>query len=419
MNILWITNMPFGYHNVMLHQESSPVISGSWLYAAYEGAKQDINTTLHIVTVSNVSKRIDGEHEGNYFHILPGGVMGNYDMFSKDNIESWQMLRNDISPDIVVLWGAEAKFSYTAAKVFSDLPLLVFVQGVLKSIVSHYNDGVPHRYICTTIRDYINKVLRIGAEYIYQKQLPFEVEIYNMASGAIVENDWCEYQCKSMNPKIRIFRNELPIREPYYEYTWDANNKENHTIFTNAGGSPIKGHHILFKALSIVKRTYPNVKLYIPGINYMQFSNSVKQRTGYISYLNKIYKDNNLSENIIFTGTLTPQQMAERIAKSHIYVMPSTAENHSSSLIEALLVGTPCISSLVGGTASLVRNKENGILYNSLEADTLAGSIMELFENDDLCQSLSSAAITLRAKRDRHFGEKMSAIYYNIMNNYV
>lgn len=407
--------MPFAYHNDMLGKTNAPVISGSWLYAAYESAKTDTEIDLHIATVANIAERLDGVTEGNTFHILPGGNMANYAPEDAKNINSWIELAKEVAPDIVVLWGSEAKFAYTASLAFKDKPIVIFVQGILKSIVSHFYDGVPQRFICCTLRDYVERFTGKGAYRIYQQQLPLEKKIYEMATGVVVENDWCKYQCKSLNPDLVILRGDLPIRCPFYNKKWRMENIEKYSIFTNAGGATIKGHHILFQALAVVKKRYPQVKLYIPGQNYMELLDNVKRRSGYVKYLKTIFYGNQLDENVVFTGTLTAEQMAEMISLSHIYVMPSMAENHSSSLIEAMLVGAPVISSLVGGVAGLIKHKYNGLLYNSLESETLAGLICSLFDDENECQTLSTNAIQMRQTRGNNFGERMRGFYLQMM----
>ncbi len=421
MKVLWITDYPFAYHNNLLGIGQGPIASGSWLYAAYEGARNDAGIELYIATVANVSEIKQCSADGCVFYVLPGGDMSNYDINSELNKDWWKRLKNNVEPDILCIWGTESKFAYTAAKVFMDVIKLVYIQGVIGSIVHHFYDGVPTKYKYKTLRDFVGIVTGKDAYQIFRKHISLENEILNLADGIIVENDWGEDQCVTVNPKLDVYRNYLPIRLEFYKYKWDLCKVERYSIFTNAGGVSIKGHHILFQALGIVKTIYPNVKVYIPGINYIGEKRSIRNRTGYFSLLFELYDKFNLHENIVFTGTLTADQMGERIAKSHIYVMPSMVENHSSSLIEAMIVGSPCISSFVGGVASLIVPSKNGILYNSLEYTSLAGCIIRLFSNDDLSRNMAAEAFKIRESRKQDFGKSMMDIYRKAIakKNYI
>ena len=415
MKVLWVTNVPFAYHNDLLGKANGAIASGSWLYAAYESIKNDIDTKLYIVTVADIATVLSGEYEGNEFYVLPGGTMSTYKIDDKRNFEIWKSLKEGINPDLVFIWGTEAKFSFVASEVFNEVPQIIYIQGVLNSIVHHYYDGIPRKYQLKTIRDYVGAVLHREAYGIYKKQVILERTLLKNACAIVVENDWCESQCLACNRKLKVFRNYLPIRHEFYDQEWNVEKMHPYTIFTNAGGATIKGHHILFKAIAIVKEKYPQVKVYIPGYNYLEQVNHWKKRSGYLEYLYKIYKDNKLYENIEFTGLLTAQEMAKHIASCHVYVMPSMIENHSSSLIEAMIVGAPCVSSFVGGTANIVRYGDNGYLYNSLEPVSLSGCIIRLFDNANLAKNIANRAIKIRDTRKQNFGEAMLDLYKSII----
>ena len=414
MKILWVTNLLFEHHRTMMGQDASQVTGGGWLNAAYTASTGVEDLQLHIVTVANIAQRQTGERDGNVFYILPGGGTRNYDIDSVSNKKEWERLREEIHPDAVVIWGTETRHAYLAVKTMQGLPIALYMQGVMSSISGHFYEGLPHKYQCRTIRDYLNKLDKSSELHHYQRQTPLEAEMFKMATAAIVENDWCEDMCRVVNPRLKIYRNKLPIREIFYKGEWSSDKMVPHTIFTNAGGYPIKGHHILFEALAKVRQQYPDFKCYVPGPKLSLFD-GVKRTTGFSLYLNQLIQENNLQKNIIYTGPLTSEQMVEHLETCNAYVMPSIVENHSSSLIEAMIVGAPCVSSLVGGTAGLVQYGVDALLYNSLDSDSLAGCIIRLFANPDQAVSLGRNARKIRDARSASFGDEMLNIYSDLI----
>lgn len=414
MKVLWITNILFAHHREMIGLPVENMSGGSWLYAAYEGSKNSTNLQLHIATVGDVQEIKCSQKDNSFFYILPGGNTPKYDIHSEKNEAVWQKLREIVNPDAVIAWGTEKPFTYVGMKAMTGVPIAIYIQGVIESICEHYYEGVPVSYRCRTVRDWVDRLSQTSQIRKFWTQRPLEREMLKIASAVIIENDWCEDQCKRINPQIRTYQNLLPIREEFYSNTWSLDTCERKTVFTNAGGYPIKGHHILFRALSIVKQVYPDFKCYIPGPRLNAFM-QLKRRTGYMSYLKKLITENRLEENIVYVGNLSSKEMANYITRCNVFVMPSIVENHSSSLIEAMSIGAPCISSLVGGTASLVSHSENGLLYNSLDAASLAGCIIRVFGNDILATTLSKGASFLRNKRPRDFGSKMSEIYTEVI----
>lgn len=415
MKVLWVTNILFSHHCEMMGI-STIGVGGSWLYAAYQGSYDIKDLQLHIVTVADVADRRVAEFDGNIFYVLPGGNMFNYDVDSIDNREEWERLYKEIKPDVVIIWGTEGRHSYLAMQVFKDVPNAIYVQGHIKSIVDHYYDGVPSKYITNTLRDYIDITNKHSRYNSYERQKKIEDQMFKLAQAVVVENDWCEDMCLTSNPNLKVFRNNLPIRKEYYDAQWQMGKVEKYSIFTNAGGYPIKGHHILLQALSIVKQQYPNFKCYIPGVTLSVYD-TYKRRTGYTKYLCKLIKDGNLTDNIVFLGNLSAEQMAQQLEKCNVYVMPSIVENHSSSLIEAMIVGAPCVSSLVGGTASLIHNNLNGFLYNSLDSVSLAGLILRLFKSFELAEKFSNNVVKIREIRASDFSKDMIKIYNLLLTN--
>ena len=398
----------------MLGIDSGKVTGGTWLYAAYEAANNQKDIELHIATVADVNDTKCGKEGMTSFYLLPGGGTSDYNVNSTKNTCHWQLLRNKVKPDLVIIWGTETSFAYHAMKIMKDIPMAIYMQGVISSVYGHYFEGVSSKYRLNTARDLIDRLNSKSQINKFRKQMSLEQEMFKMADGVIVENEWCEDACLSVNPKLKIYRNMLPIRNVFYEHTWSLDKMQRHTVFTNAGGYPIKGHHILFKALGIVKQRYPDFVCYVPGVKLDTF-NSFKRKTGYMKLLTKLITENGLTNNIQFTGSITSEQMAEHISTCNVYVMPSIVENHSSSLIEAMIVGAPVISSLTGGVASLIEHKKNGILYNSLDAESLAGNIIRVFENDDLAVSMANEAVKTRKTRRQNFGSEMTDIYRTIL----
>lgn len=413
MKVLWITNILFSHHREMMGLHGT-IAGGSWLYAAYDGSLNDSGIELHIVTSSDVSEVKTSCQDGNTFYIIPGGNARSIDIDLNANFKQIQSLVDTISPDVAILWGTESHLAYLAVKALKNVPTAVYMQGVIKSIYEHYYDGMPSKYCNATFRDYIDTINPHSSINEFKNQAELERVILETANAIIVENDWCEDVCKSINPNLKVFRNKLPIRDVFFQSKWSLNTMEPYSIFTNAGGYPIKGHHILFKALCIVKKQYPDFKCYVPGEQLSTF-NSIKRRTGYTKLLEDLIIAGNLQDNIVYTGYMSSEQMVDHLCKCNVYVMPSVMENHSSSLIEAMIVGAPCVSSLVGGVADLVTHGANALLYNSTDAESLAGCITRIFENASFAANLGQKAEAISESRTQDFGLEMSSIYMKLM----
>lgn len=398
MKILWLVSGPLRASFNM----SGNNLSGSWVDAAYKDCRylDDFDMLIACKQSGANESYTDGRHQMR--------------IFSDDFF--WQSLAKEYTPDIILLWGAEHPQYDVALNVYPHVPFIIYIQGVLSKIARDYDLGLPEgtgrKYM--SFHDFVRRTGMRTEKRSYAKLALRERHLLQRASGVIVENDWAEDQMRAINPKIRVFRSLLPIKEVFYQTDWSREKVKEHTIFTSAGvRSPFKGHHFLFKALSLLKEDYPDIRLLIPGLNKID---DPWRCNSYERYLKSIIDKYKLFEHIVFLGPLSSDEMAKQIATCEAFVMPSVVENHSSSLIEAMLVGAPCISSRVGGVDSYGINLENVLLYDFPDVESIAGNVRRIFNNHLLADSLSMNAKCLRKDRRMNVGDDFLFCYKQVLN---
>ena len=115
-----------------------------------------------------------------------------------------------------------------------------------------------------------------------------------------------------------------------------------------------------------VLKRYPDAKLYTTGESpmpaYGNMHDKIRQRS-YPRYIAQLITKYNLEDKVIFLGLLDEQNMRNRFLKSHVFVSPSSIENESNSVGEAMLLGMPVVSSYVGGVYNFMENQNEGYFY--------------------------------------------------------
>lgn len=125
-------------------------------------------------------------------------------------------------------------------------------------------------------------------------------------------------------------------------------------------------------------------------------------------------KENNLENRVQLLGHLNQDEIRRYIQESKFVVVPSIwYENCPYSILETMEIGKPIIGSRIGGIPELIKENENGFLYNYYDIDALSKYMKELFENKDLSTKQSQ-------KSRKLFEEKYNErIYYNkILDTY-
>jgi len=149
-----------------------------------------------------------------------------------------------------------------------------------------------------------------------------------------------------------------------------------------------KNHKLLLEAYERFHRVFPEYELHIFG-------------EGKLKAILKIRAENlHIMDSVIFEGFC--KHVLERIKKYTMFVLSSDYEGIPNSLMEAMAMGIPCISTdcPIGGSALCIDTGVNGLLVPVGNADELANAMKKIAENKDLAERLSKEAVKVRESFD-------------------
>lgn len=407
MKILWVLNMMLPDAAEAVGEKTTA--SGTWLLDYVNSIKSDGDIQLATMTYAAVSEKKIVTVDGIRHYVFPGG--GKRLLFSSKQTEvDCQSVIDDFQPDIIHLHGTE----YAMAKAMVDLkpkqPIILTIQGILTRISQEYGAGmtVSERMQCSTLKQWLRMKNQFTMESLYKKNAKRERYVLQRVDRVTGRVDWDKAVMLSINPKLKYDRLNYNVPPVYYEAEkWDAEKMQPHSIYTGSATYPLKGLHILIRALELVKNSYPDVKLYVPGNN-----TSYQASNGYERYLRKMIAKAGLQDNVVFVGRKNPAGIIELLQQANVCVLPSAMEGASASLREAMMIGTPSICAFRGGMVDLIQDKTNGFCYDFPEYPVLADRICRLFADVELCKQFSEKAIL--DAQERHAREKNYAALKNI-----
>lgn len=158
--------------------------------------------------------------------------------------------------------------------------------------------------------------------------------------------------------------------------------------------TPEKGIHFLIKAMGKLKgRT--DVKLLIVGGSYFQ------QDVDYMNELKQEVRDLGVEDSVIFTGFLPDTRIVTSLLD--IVLVPSIIpEACPRTIIEAMAVGKPVISTPLGGSKELV-TRETGVLVPPEDASAIADAIATLATDPERLKAMGKAS---RNRAEQLFSSK-------------
>lgn len=129
---------------------------------------------------------------------------------------------------------------------------------------------------------------------------------------------------------------------------------------------PWKGFDTLISLMSKILKEFPETKLVIAGEGpYRENLELVAHSTG-------------IPENIIFTGKLEQKELFKYIKAADLFVLNTSYEGFSHQILEVLSLGTPIVTTAVGGNGEVIKNRENGILVSYNDTGSLLREVSTL-----------------------------------------
>ena len=385
MKILWLTNYPLPQIAIKVGLPVS--VNEGWLIEVAEKLALLGHKLVFCTTIAKKNEVIIWREDNITFYGIPNKCDIIYNKHLEDEFD--EIIKKE-QPDIIHIMGTEFPHSYSmwraCRKANVDSRCVVSIQGLISKIALAYDDGIEKKYEKRRIVwDFITgDSIKCGKQN-FEKRGIYEKKLLSEIRNVVGRTKW-DYMCvKQINPTIEYYKCNETLRKIFYEKQWRYENCEKHSIIISQATYPVKGFHMLLKAAAILKKKYCDLKIYIPSRTV--YSSATKKcrlfNSDYTNYIIGLIKENELESNLVFLGSLDAEEMCKAYLRSNVFICPSSIENSSNSLGEAMLLGMPIVASYVGGMPSMMRHEVEGLFYPYSEEYIMAGDIDYLFQNVD------------------------------------
>ena len=162
----------------------------------------------------------------------------------------------------------------------------------------------------------------------------------------------------------------------------------------------------LIKAIAIIKKDIPNIKLKIIGTGPEEAN------------LKKLVSKLDLEENVEFLGFVENHNEVIGILKaSQVFVLPSTVEGFGMVVIEAMTAGTPYVASDILPIREVTKGGIGGLLYEPENCEDLALKIKMLLNNNILRAKLLKDDSKLVERYDwRVISQEVERVYEKLID---
>ena len=296
---------------------------------------------------------------------------------------------NEVSPDIVHVHGTEGPFAALPVNVWKGQRLVVSIQGIIAALAMHFYGSLSDVEL-KPFRNRFRELLRgysVKAEMQYWKGMRSreEARLMQAADMLLGRTEWDRAWSEKIAADVRYATVGEIMRAEFYKGMRRLENVVPHSIYCGSAFSyPLKNGHVLLEAIAVLKAKYPDVKLHVANAKQVyEIPGTIgRLREGeYVRYIRHRIAELGLTQNVVCHDAISSEDVRRQLESADLFCLPSACENSPNSLGEAMLTGTPCVATYVGGVPSILDNGREGVLVPSNDAAMLAAAIDRLFSN--------------------------------------
>ena len=328
-----------------------------------------------------------------------------------------------ISPDIEILSPESIKIKNQILKFY--ITIMYCYLRVFTILITLYNKIFKKKIIITTTYSYLKYISLIYRDYLKQQNSAIAISFLirsNIAVLLAVKNDknvvkvFCERNFPLrpelpsnmvvMRNKLYKFANKFVFQTIQQKEYYKIGNKPS-TIILNplSMNLPARYWGIRKKEIVYFGRLAKQKRLDVLILAFFQLCQKRNDYKLHIygngnekDFLCQIINELNISDKVIIDGFV--KDIHSKIVDATMFVMTSSYEGVSNSLIEALALGLPCVCSDFdgGGARLLINDHNNGLIVPVGDVQSTTNAMLEIIENDELSKKLSENAIKIREK---------------------
>jgi glycosyltransferase involved in cell wall biosynthesis len=380
MKVLWFSNTPAGAEEILKLGGTR----GGWLISLEKALKDkvDLSVAFYYARFSEPFK-----HKGvSYFpickknwkvNIIKERLFGSF--IDRQDLSIYLDIINKVEPDIIHIHGTENPFGCLMGEI--DIPVVLSYQGSCTAYNHKYFSGIERFYASL-------KGIKIWSPYswIFNKSYnqgfrksarhrKREIRNLKFCKHIIGRTDWDRRITRILAPGSVYYHNDEILRDSFYQKQWENPDNKKIIVHTTTGEAIWKGFETVCQALYELNKIGIDIEWRVAGVS---------KSCLLVKVVKKKLKEYYPSKGLVLLGNLHEQELIEKMLEADIFVLSSHIENSPNSLCEAMMLGMPCISTYVGGTSSLLTDKQEGLMIQDGDPWSMAGTIMESLQNHEL-----------------------------------
>jgi len=264
-------------------------------------------------------------------------------------------------------------------------------------------------------------VLGVKEDREYNKRVKLEIKALERAKGITSPSESALRLVREEFgidlPQAVVIPNPAPNVLPSNIWTEEAH--ENNTILFVGRFDLHKGGDLILKACAKLFEENKSAKLIFigPDTGIKTVKNT---EIHFFEYIERFISNKDFLNRIEFLGKQSKNKIEELRGKCSITVIPSRFEVFPMTVLESIAHGSPTIACNTGGIPEIIKDGNNGLLFEPEDIENLYQQMKILLEDVDLAKKMSQAALKTVDKRFSRniIAEKTKIFYKKFLDGY-
>ena len=193
--------------------------------------------------------------------------------------------------------------------------------------------------------------------------------IFKNSYQNIAPSGYLKYEFEKEGYKTILIPNVIPIAN----YTFKERKKIAPKLLYLRAFAKIYNPSMAIEVLKELKKTYPKAILCMIG----------PDKDGTLDDVLQLINTYKLEDSVEITGVLSKEEWHEKSEDYDIFINTTNVDNTPISIIEAMVLGLPIVSTNVGGLPYLIVNNRDGILVDKNNSSAMTNKIIEIISKNN------------------------------------
>lgn len=183
-----------------------------------------------------------------------------------------------------------------------------------------------------------------------------------------------KYARELSGKEVMVIGNPLQLKKyPFFK----TQNSGVHLLWVRAFHK-IYNPDMAIEVCKLLSKIWPGVKLTMIG----------PDKDGSKANVQKLVKDYGLEAHVYIKGLLSKEAWVRESRVANVFINTTKADNTPVSMLEALALGLPAVSTNVGGIPYLLQHEETALLVNEGDPEAMAQAVQRIITEPELCEKL-------------------------------